>query len=378
MGVVPPTLLDRYTVGRDEEVQYLVDFVAGRRGLMVIEGHYGTGKTHLIALGANEALQAGYLVSRVSFDAVEVPASNPLRIYRELVANLQYPPEGIQGGLTPLLSRLLTSGRHKRNGTAEFHRYLSPALFALADGSAETSEGVMAFVEARGGSSADDVRRALGFDGWRGPKLLAMPDWRTFGQVLLYLVGGIASWAEDAGFSGLALFFDEAESVDQLGRVSRQFAETIVRYFAAATLPSSQLPFDAEALYRGGQRVHRGLPHRFCADQPLLSCFALTPLPEVAQAVRAAGVDAQRLLVLDELSPSDITQLVARLADLYHKLYPALTIDRQLLRLLETHVDRGVSFGLFTNIRQVTRLTVEYLDLLRHRPERAADALETL
>ena len=378
MGVVPPALLDRYTVGRDEEIRRLRAFIEGRRGLLVIEGHYGTGKTHLIELATSEACQAGYVTSRVSFDAVEVPPSNPLRVYRELVAGLRYPPGGIAGGLTPVFSRLLRSRVHRQTGTASFHRYLSPALFALAEGSAEASEAALAFVEGRGGSNADEVQHELRLCGWSGPRMLALPDWRTFGQVFLYLVGGIAVWARDAGFAGLAVFFDEAEALDSLERTSRELAETVLRYFAAATLPEDTLPFDVGRLYRGGQSVHRSLPHLFRADQPLLACFAFTPLPEVSTAIEAAGVRGKHLLEIEGPTAAHLPRLAERLVALHRELHPDHRLDAGHVTRLVEHIERGLRAGVLSTTRSVTRLAVEYLDVARHLPERASDALEDI
>lgn len=376
MGVVPSSLLERYTVGRETEVRRVEALVAAGAGMLVVEGHYGTGKTHLLSLAESMALEAGFLTSRVSFDAVEVPASNPLRIYREVIVNLKYPPHGAGGGgLTPLFERLTMSPQHRRAGSPEFHRYLSPALFAHCEGTAESAEAAVPFVEGRGGR-ADEVRSLLAEAGWSGPKILALPDWRTFGQVLLYLLGGIASWARDAGYTGLALYFDEAESVDQLERTSREFAETILRYFAAVSIPEAALPFRAEDLYRGGQAVHRGLPHRFRPDQPLISCFAFTPLAEVSEAIAAAGLAGRRVLELSEPSSDMIRLLIERLVALHRELHPTTNIeDADLTRLVE-HAQRCHKLDVLANVRQVARLVVEYLDLLRHRPDKVAGALE--
>jgi hypothetical protein len=235
---------------------------------------------------------------------------------------------------------------------------------------------VVTYVEGRGGTNADDAQRLLAASGWRGPRLLALPDWRTFGQVLLYLVGGIATWARDAGWRGLALFFDEAETVDKLDTTSRAMADRLLRYFAAATIPERELPFDPRSLYRGGHAVHRALPHVFEADQPLLVCFAFTPDLQVSRAMEAAGVGPARRVELGELAPSHLADLSRRLVDLYVELHPGLRdrLEEHAGHLLR-HVERGGRHGLFVNVRDVARLTVELLDLVRHRPDLAADAL---
>ncbi len=377
MGVVPPSLLTRYTVGRDGEVARIRSLLASGRGILVIEGHYGTGKTHLIEVAASEALSAGYLTSRVSFDPVEVPPSNPLRVYREVIHQLRYPPDGAAGGLAPLLSPLSRRKSHRKTGTEAFHRYLSPALFAIAEGDPESVETVLSFVEGRADGSGEVAERALRQCGWRGPGLLALPDWRTFGQVYLYILGGIAAWARDAGHRGLVVLFDEAESIDSLEKTSRDFAETFLKYFAAASLSGSELAFRPEDLYRGGHEVHRGIPHVFRPDQPLAGIFAFTPLPSVGEAVASVLAHRRGVLELGPLTSADLPALADRLVTLYGELHPASPVDpRDRDRLLE-HVRAGARSGSIVTTREVTRLAVEYLDLGRHRGD-AASALRPI
>ncbi|MGQ9592500.1 MAG: BREX system ATP-binding domain-containing protein, partial [Planctomycetota bacterium] len=374
MGVVPPALLDRYTVEREEEIKRLRSFLRTGRGILVFQGHYGAGKTHFIELAASEALKMGFLVSRVSFDPVEVPPSNPQRVYREVIHNLRYPPNGSEGGLLPLLSFLSRSAAHRRFGSPTFHRYLSPALFAVAEGDPDVVETVLAFVEGRAETCGAAATRALRFAGWRGPKLLALPDYRTFGQVYLYVLGGIASWAHDAGHKGLVVLFDEAESMDSLETTSREFADTFLRYFAAATLPESELAFRPSTLRRGGQAVHREIPHVYRADQPLAALFAFTPLPRVEDAVSATVGNPRRIVELEPLSTRALPELAERLRSLYVELHPDLPLDERGWNGFVRHVESGVRAGALATTRAVARLTVEWLDLLRHGRD-AASAL---
>jgi hypothetical protein len=171
------------------------------------------------------------------------------------------------------------------------------------------------------------------------------------------------------------VFFDEAESLDSLERVSRQFAETVLRYFALATVPQAELPFAPSELYRGGQAVHRALPHLVRADQPLIACFAFTPLPAVARAVELAGGGAKRVMDIAPLPRQLLPQLAERIVTLYRELHPDMPITAEQIEGLLQHVDRGVRLDVLASTRAITRLTVEYLDLVRHRPDQARVAL---
>jgi hypothetical protein len=377
LGVVPPALLDRYTVGRDAEIAAIRGLLDEGRGSLVLEGFYGTGKTHMIELALNEARRRNFVTTRVAFDAVEVPPSNPLRIYREVINKLRYPPDDTLGGLAPLFSRLLRKKTLMNPQGVTFHRYLSPALYAVKKGDPEMTEAVLTFVEGRGDTNGDSANRCLRACGWGGPRFLALPDWRTFSQVYLYILGGIASWAREAGYRGLAVFFDEAESLDLLQSVSRAFAETFLRYFAAATLPESELPFRPRELYRGGQAVHREIPHTYWPDQPLVAIFAFTPLPSVSSAIAGAIPREKRAVELKQMSPSSLPILAERLIGLYEDLHGEVPLGKRERNRLLNHIRRGVRAGHLDSTRAVARLTIEYLDLARHRPEDASRALDT-
>jgi hypothetical protein len=377
MGVVPPRLLPHYTIGRDREIARLRALLQQRRGLLLLEGQYGAGKSHMIELAQGEALTGNWLTSRLAFDPVELPPSNPRRIYREIIHNLSYPPQGLIQGLTPLFSRLMASREHRTVQHPHFHRYLSPALYAVAEGNAEVAELVLAFIEARAEVHPDDVNRLLRANGYRGPRVLALPDWRTFGQVFTYLLGGIATWAQDAGYSGLALFFDEAEAIDGLEHGSRQCADTLLRYLAAATLPEAELAFKVEELYRGGHLSHRNLPHLFQPQQPLCVFFAFTPLGRISTSVMAVCGDRERIIELNPLTINVLPQLIARIVSLYQQYRGRPILDPEALPQLMQHLLWADRQGLLPHARAVSRTIVEYLDLVTLRPQAAKQALKS-
>jgi len=63
--------------------------------------------------------------------------------------------------------------------------------------------------EGRSEEDAQDLTDILRRHGWAGPRLLALPDYRTFGQLMAHLLGGVAVWAKDAGHQGLVVLLDD-------------------------------------------------------------------------------------------------------------------------------------------------------------------------
>ena len=68
LGVVPVRGLDALTVGRHEEQARIRGLLEAGRGMLVVSGGYGTGKTHLIELAENLGQDRGFLVARATFD----------------------------------------------------------------------------------------------------------------------------------------------------------------------------------------------------------------------------------------------------------------------------------------------------------------------
>lgn len=317
LGVVPSSHLKDYTVGRDRSLQQVEEMFVRGQGMQLVFADYGVGKTHFLDLVEQQALASGFLTSRITLDIHETPLSHPQRLWRSIVCSLRYPGEGGQG-IVPLFERLRHSLDHAHPKGEQFHRFLSPALWAFHRGDGDEWGWLQDYIEGYPMEPAD-VNRVLRRLGWPGERALALSDFRTYGRMYVYMVGGLASWAKDAGFRGLCLLFDEAEHVGSLDSRQVALAEEVIRHYAAATLPLEELVFDPEQLYRGGHEVHRALPLQHRPDQPLVVLVALTPEPAIlemcAQMVRKRGIE------LEPLSARERRELVKRLTRLYQKAY---------------------------------------------------------
>jgi len=96
-GVVPVEHVRRFTVGRERWLDYvrsdLVEYVAqGGSKVRFINGDYGDGKTHFMAVIQHLARQEGFAVSSVVLTR-EVPLHRFEAVYREIVRRLQGQPE---------------------------------------------------------------------------------------------------------------------------------------------------------------------------------------------------------------------------------------------------------------------------------------------
>lgn len=369
VGVVPARGLDLLTVGREREIEHVDGMLERGEGLAVVSGGYGQGKTHLLELSASRALARGWLVARATFDPLEVPPSHPLRLYAALIRGLRY-PDRAGGGLRPLLESLGDGDRHLSGDRR--HRWLGPALFAVHRADPRLADEVLEFVS---GNHRRDYRylvRRLQNQGYRGEPVYALPDWRTFGQVMAHLLGGIGAWARDAGYGGLLVLLDEAEYLDQLGATSREMARNVLCYLAMATLPESELAFDPDGVYRGGHPAHRRVPARFSRDPSLAVIAAFTPNPALERVLDGLLRGAEHRLELSPVGGPELASLVDGVSALVAMARPGFEPPERLCRALRRAVADASSLGEMEDPRQAARMAVEFWDLQRHAGDDAA------
>lgn len=371
-GVVPSEHASDYTVGRERELDHIAALLEQRSGLRVVWGDYGTGKTHLLEVAEQMALEANFLVSRVTLDPAEVPPSHPQRLYRALAEHLRTPGE-LETGLEPLMRRLAQSDEHRLPSGSRASRFLSPYAYAAWLDEPRTLDWARDYAHGCG-VDPHEGRYRLDRCGWPGLAPLTLSDYRTYGRVYVHLVGNIASWARDAGFAGLLVLFDEVEFVGSCDREHLEFAREVLFHYAAATLDPDQLGFDPERdLYRGGHEVHRELTLRYEPDQPLAVVFALTPEPAIEELLHRMLPERTRDLWLDEIEPSHATELVERIAALFEAAYPGQGPSPELLAELGAKVAELLREGQ-GNARRVVQSIVHRLDAQRLAPRNVVAA----
>ena len=319
LGVVPSRGVQAYTVARNDELNNLRALLKDDHGCRVLWGEYGAGKTHLLEAAEQLALEQGMATARVTLDPRENALHHPLRLYRRIADSIRTADQ-VALGFEGILQRLVDSPDHIRPDGSRSSRFLTPYLWALRHGDPESIGWLRDYV--RGDNvDASMVNAVLTKIGWRGQRVLHMSDYRTYGRMYVHLVGTLASWCADAGAKGLVLLFDEVERVDALRPQDRTYAFEVLKHYAAVTMNLDDLAFDPEALYKGGQLVHREIPLRFCENQPLISIFALTPLAEVEEQFAGVTESTATDMRLSPFVPGLLGELVDRIAALYEHAY---------------------------------------------------------
>jgi len=102
-GIPPTGLLEHFTVGRKTEIQWLDDHLVDDESYsLLLKANYGSGKSHLLQLIREKALNAGFAVSLVVLDAKSGVRFNRMdQIFGRILRNLEIEFEdGTTGGLS--------------------------------------------------------------------------------------------------------------------------------------------------------------------------------------------------------------------------------------------------------------------------------------
>ncbi len=405
-GVSPGQWAHLYSIGRDSELA-LVDSELAQchdgGAVRVFLGDYGSGKTHMLDLVKERALQDNFLVARAVLDEVEVVPSHPQRVYRALVDNLAYPDCDDAEGLYHLFKRAVTAhqllnsevssdadedtvafiksldrerltGMFSRSGKY-FHHYLSPALayfecltspkHALDPMSDELVDHLLNYIEGRSVVSNKELNDMLRLHTRFNPgHIFAVRDQKTLAHLYAYLLGGIAALAKAVGYTGLVLLLDEAEMTGLLSHQAQALAELLFGYYSAMAVGAEGVRFDVSRAPRGGQRIHRSFSPVFCTPSNVYCIFAMTNEDK--------GLSLLKNIIKDGcfsnlacIRAEDCRKLCRSLVDLYLMAYPQVSLGSDIEKPMGELVYRGVANGRFGTPRLILKFIIETLDMSR-------------
>ena len=375
-GVAPSAYLPELTIGLAAE---RASVTAGLNrshelggAVRAVLGEYGYGKSHLLELSAQEALSRGFVVGRASLDLLELPPHRAFDVYRELMHDLRT-PDSEEQGLGPLLRRagkLELSGRLREvAGLAS-----DPLLLAL-DALAAAPSG----------------RQRAAWQNWlmggRRTRLMqpATPQGVKFPTIykvghnarqVAYLLGGISVLARLAGYSGLCVLIDEAESYSLLRAQQRPkaglFFAALIHAATAAGAGTDRPPIREDAL---PQHHLRDYPVRYGAGQSLFFMFAVTRSEN--QLPLDVWLAPDEIVDLDpHPSVRETTEFLRRLQGFHGQAYGYPADERHDLlcrggaETLALAVERRQ-----LSIRGLVRLSVDLFDLAYLYPDRNANEL---
>lgn len=212
LGGVPINHADKFTSGRDEEIERVKTFLNNaEEGSLVITGDYGVGKTHLLELIRYQAVKNNFAVSRIEIDPSEVSFHLPKNIHRAIIRNLQYPKDGKVLGFRDFISDFFASRNFFERDKLNLHTYF--CQFILYWGQRINNEPLLEWFEGREiGNNPVFIIDEFGRK-QQLPKLYEEQNTANIYCSIISALGWIAKNVLD--LSGLLILIDEAESVDR-------------------------------------------------------------------------------------------------------------------------------------------------------------------
>lgn len=369
LGIVPRQDVSEFTFGRAAEAgkvrELLHALTEGNGNSLVIEGDYGTGKTHLLEYIYCQALQMRLVVSRVEFDPVEVTPNRPKRMYRELVHNLcwlgrdeEMPELTREYGFRDLLCRAtgLDMGDHV---------FFAPVLKRLTQfqkrrtrtADAELRREV--FWQMIEGESTKEyaIQHNAPYRIWGGYAIPALYDFSTAGDYYCYILSGLSYICRQLGLNGLVVLIDEAETVTHLWDI---IAYTRGMSFIEGLIRTAQNDPELKAV--NTRLIHNRMrPTPYIYREPyILLVIATTPKPFDYTYLKMTNHAHQRL-TLNPFREHELREAFERLIAIYQRAYPGFVLHETLRQELWEQASRRRTEG----IRYFVKFCVEALDLSR-------------
>ena len=367
VGIAPAQHVPELTIDLKAEQESIIRGLnqAHQQGgaARAVVGEYGYGKSHIVELTMQEALNRNFLVGTVSLDLLELPPHRGFAIYREAMRHLRY-PDTDERGLEPLLAKTAV---------------LPHTLAQLQDLSPAERDPVVTGLQAIASAASSRQRRAWSnwLAGGRRVKLMnkAKPRGVKFPSIykighnarqMAYLFTAVSALARLGNYSGLCLLVDEAESYSLLRPYQRPKATLFFQAVIYAALRDQQDKISPDLFPQ-----HRWCDYPMAYDlgQSLFFLFTITrsdnrlPLHDWLE-------DDDIFYLEPDADPQEVGQFLQRILTYHAQAYAYEPGDRQtqIRRGAAEHLAMGVRNGRLS-MRSVVRLAVELFDLLYLHPD---------
>lgn len=396
-GVTPRTGIEHLAVGRKEEIDAIMsdlDNVGdGGAAFRVVSGPFGSGKSFLLQLARNYALERNYVVMDADLSPDRRLAGTQgqgLATYRELAKNMSTKTQPAGGALQTILEKWISGIQTEvmRGGTAASDPAFASAVEArIVDTIGQMRGLVHGFDFAQvitsywqGTVEQDETKKNAALRWLRGEYatkteardafaggvrvMIDDDDWYDYIKLL-------ASFVRAIGYRGLVVMIDEAVNLYKISHTQARLAN----YEKLLTILNDCLQGRAEGL-----GILLGATPQMVEDtrRGLFSYDALrTRLQESRYAAQSGLRDVSGTVIkLEPLTPEEIFVLLERLRylhALYHGYAEKITSD-QLHGFMEETLNR-LGADRFTTPREIVRDFISVLNLLQQNPTADFDAI---
>ncbi len=365
LGIVPHKEVLNFTYGREKEIEKVKDALLRSEknggGCMLVEGEYGSGKTHFLDYIYLYALSEGFAVSKVELDPFDVTPYRPRRIYREIVLSFfsKY------GGFREFVEKALRENILNDNRFFSFIEEPDEAIWDWIEGKARPRWWLSKRKKTR--------------------KLPLLPSFSTAADNYCYILSSIGWAYNKLKGRGLVILLDEAESLFHLWWKTLSIQKGINLLKGLALTSLNLLPEGIDGrVFRdkeidatveeidGRQIIHRGIkncmtPYIYKKPSNIFLVLAFTPTAEPSYENNIPGLleDGVDFLSLGRLSKEDYQKMFDKLFEIYISSFPDVKISKIKIQKIKKVLIRLENRG----VRTFLKATIDALDLVRHYPE---------
>jgi hypothetical protein len=390
-GVTPRTGIEHLAVGRAAEIGAIVsdlDNIAdGSASFRVVSGPFGSGKSFLLQLARNYALERNYVVMDADLSPerrLTGSQGQGLATYRELTKNLATKSRPDGGALATILERWISGVqsdvmREQSLSAADptFAKAVESQIVATVNGMEGLVHGFdFAQVLAtywQGYSEQNDEKKGTALRWLRGEFTTKTEARDAFDGAVRVMIDDavwydyvklLASFVTAIGYKGLVVIIDEAVNLYKVSHTQARLAN----YEKLLTILNDCLQGKARHL----AVLVGGTPQM--VEDPRRGLFSYDAIRTRLQESRFASQAGLRdvtgpIIALDPLSFEEVFVLLQNLRRLhatYHE-YPERVTDPQLKEFMEETLHR-LGAQRFSTPREVIRDFITVLNLLRQNP----------
>lgn len=355
LGIVPHQDIEYFTFGRGFELSELEAGLErlkrGKGDVYLVEGGYGSGKTHLLEYVHHLSVKYGFVTTYCELSVQETPLYRPKRVYRELVYNLRYIKEGCEYRYRDLLRAAV----HAR---VSDHCFFTPVLNYLHNFEDDNSKNEVFWQWVEGESTKEYAIDPLSpFRVRGGQRIPALYDYSTAADYYSYIISGLGFLANKAGLGGFVIILDEVETVTHIwdyNSYSRglNFLEGLIQ----SALGNEDLKrLDTRMLH------NRVRPTPYVYKEPhILLILASTPIHGLRGFEGVRDLIAKRI-VLRKFSKSELELVYNSLYDVYLCAYPKFS----LLVSQRENIFNAALKRSYSELREFIKFSVEAFDWFR-------------
>jgi P-loop Domain of unknown function (DUF2791) len=397
-GVTPRTGIEHLAVGRKEEIGAIVtdlDSVGdGGAAFRIVSGSFGSGKSFLLQLARNYALERNYVVLDADLSPerrLTGTQGQGLATYRELTRNLSTKTRPDGGALAMILEKWISGVQAdvlRERGLSPSDPAFTTAVDAKIVQTISDMEGLVHgfnFAQVvstywQGTVEQDEAKKAAALRWLRGEFATKTEARETLGGNVRVMIDDdgwydyvklLATFVTAIGYKGLVVLIDEAVNLYKISHTQARLSN----YEKLLTILNDCLQGKAHHL-----GILVGATPQMVEDtrRGLFSYDALrTRLQESRYAARAGLRDVSGTVIkLDPLSFEEVFVLLQRLRYLHaqHHGYPEAVSDEQLRGFMEETLSR-LGANRFTTPREIIRDFISVLNLIHQNPGADFDGL---